>query len=56
MTPTNNRPEWACAQWTTYEHDWHNCPACLAAYEVMIELAQDDSELEVVEHEVGSSD
>jgi hypothetical protein len=55
MTPTNDRPEWACSQFFTYEHDWQNCPACLVAFEIMIERAQDDSELDIAQQQASHS-
>ncbi len=27
------RPDWACAHWGEWEHDWLECPACLAGYD-----------------------
>lgn len=30
-------PAWACSQWGQYEHDWLDCPDCLAAYETYLE-------------------
>jgi hypothetical protein len=48
MIPTNNQPQWACPEWGN-EHDWLNCPACLAAQEEMIEQAQEAAESEAVE-------
>ena len=34
---TDAPPAWACSQWGQYEHDWLDCPACLAAYETYLE-------------------
>src|SRR6185369_13391100 len=33
--PTDERqpPCWACEQYGGYEHDWMDCPACVAGYE-----------------------
>jgi hypothetical protein len=53
MTPSNRGPEWACNDWGKPEHDWHHCPDCLAAYEIMIEQAQDDAQLDAVDTRVG---
>lgn len=33
----DHRPDWACRQWGQYEHDWLDCPDCLAAYEHWLE-------------------
>lgn len=31
------RPPWACSQYGHYEHDWLDCPDCVAAYEEDLE-------------------
>lgn len=54
MTPSTSRPEWACNEWGNPEHDWHDCPDCVAAYEIVIEQAQEDAELDAVAVQVGS--
>jgi len=42
---TNNAvPEWACPQWGQYEHDWLDCPDCIAAYEAWLEACQKEEE------------
>jgi hypothetical protein len=41
MTPKTQRPAWACTQWDNPEHNWHDCANCLAAYETLIDQAQD---------------
>jgi hypothetical protein len=48
MTPTNSRPAWACADWGA-EHDWMNCPECLAAHEELIEDCLETADAEAVE-------
>jgi hypothetical protein len=35
--PNVTTPSWACPQWGHYEHDWLDCPDCLAAYERFME-------------------
>lgn len=32
-----DKPPWACSQWGGHEHDWLDCPECLAAYEKYLE-------------------
>jgi hypothetical protein len=38
------RPEWACPRYGDFEHDWLDCPECLAAYETWLELGGLDYE------------
>jgi hypothetical protein len=30
-------PDWACSQWGAYEHDWLDCPDCVAKYEEQLD-------------------
>jgi hypothetical protein len=56
MTPTNNRPEWACSKWDHQEHDWLLCAECIEAYEIMTEKAQDDWEEDTADAKSASMD
>jgi hypothetical protein len=31
-------PDWACRRYGDYEHDWLDCPECLATYEAVSEV------------------
>jgi len=33
MSASDDRPSWACQRYGDWEHDWMDCPECLAAYE-----------------------
>jgi hypothetical protein len=54
MNPTSRPPHWACPEWGP-EHNWHECPDCLDAYELLIERAQGEWDEETVEHEAAAA-
>lgn len=38
-TTTDMKPEWSCEHYGDYEHDWLDCPECIAGYEAWLEVA-----------------
>lgn len=43
-------PRWACKKYGDYEHDWLDCPECIAGYEAWQDM------LEQLEAEFGDRD
>ena len=41
-TTDYNGPSWACNRWGGWEHDWLDCPECVASYEAELEQQHRD--------------